>query len=94
MKIHLLALMLTLAAPALAQQSTPQPVQQPKPDQPKQICRIERDTASRTRTQRICHTQEEWNRLASDASQTIDNMVRSASHDQSAMMSTSGRMPR
>ena len=96
-KVFLFTTMLVLAAPSLADPPSQQPAQpaaqQAKPEQPKQICRIERGSASLVHTRRICHTAEEWNRLSSDASQTMDNMARTAGHDQAAMMANAGRMP-
>jgi hypothetical protein len=42
------------------------------PDPEKKICKTERVTGSRTRTQRICMTAAEWQQLAARTAQNID----------------------
>ena len=47
--------------------------QEPQPE--KKICKTERVTGSRTRTQRICMTEAEWRQLAASTKRGVEEMT-------------------
>ena len=53
------------------------PASQPAEEE-KKICRTERVTGSRTRTQRICLTEAQWRELAASTKNSIDRYSQNA----------------
>jgi hypothetical protein len=66
--ITALLLVAALAAPASAEEA------KEKPKKPKLICRTETATGSRTRVNRICATQSEWDRMALETNKSINDL--------------------
>lgn len=84
-RVCLLATVLLMAArvaPGLAEE--PAPKLAPNPSKP--ICRTERGSRSLAQTQRICHTREEWDRLATDTERDLSNASRANGQSQAAMV--------
>ena len=77
MKFAVLFACVAFAAPALAQQATPTPAPDAKPE--KKICRMV-DTTGSIMGKRECHTKEEWRAIsdanAERAGRALDNRAR------------------
>jgi len=72
MKKKLAAALLMLVSATGA--SANDPVQPAAAEQEKKICKTEKVTGSRTRTQRICLTEAQWRELAAATKKGLDEM--------------------